>query len=278
MSLVVITGGGSGMGFAAAKMIGSQGHRILITGRNKKRLESAAATLKEEGIVCDTFVCDVSNKSEVEQLAEKATSLGEIYALVNAAGVDPARADYRMEIAVNAMGTLYTNEIFSKVIMRGGCIVNVASICAYMIPSFLRPARYFKLAFSDPGKLQKKLTSLSRIAGKKKADDIAYAISKSFVVYYTKAAAEKSYDGNEIRIVSISPSNIDTHMGNAHARNDPEELKKYLDNQAIQKPGKPENVAFLIASLIDPRMGIVTAADIMIDGGWHGYNHGKIRF
>jgi NAD(P)-dependent dehydrogenase (short-subunit alcohol dehydrogenase family) len=64
----VITGGGSGMGLAAAKEMGST-HYIIISGRTVQKLENAIAELKTEGIECEAFPCNVSDRASVRSLA-----------------------------------------------------------------------------------------------------------------------------------------------------------------------------------------------------------------
>ena len=277
--VVVITGGGSGMGLETARIIGKNGYEVIISGTNIEKLKKAKENLKIDGVNCEICLCDVSKKDDVEKLANFALNFGEIYALVNAAGVaPPAVTDEERVIDVNAMGTLYTNEIFYPIMSSGACIVNISSITAYMIPKFMRPTKIYELAFKNSDKLRKKLTRLTRIFGRRYASLIAYALSKNFVVYYVKKASKKFYKENKVRVLSISPTNFKTPMGNRDAKKNPKSLKRYLSNQAIPISGNPEEIGFLISCLIDPRMGILTAEDIHVDGGWYGYNHGKVRW
>lgn len=275
----VITGGGSGLGLSCAYELGKAGYIVLICGTNEEKLRLAKSELESKGVKCAYAKCDVSKKSEVDDLVKYSRSLGEIWAVVNAAGVAPPRVKSEKTIIdVNAMGVYNVSEAFYKEMKSGGVIVNIASICAYEIPRLLRPKHVYRLVESKPEKCERKMLQLSRIFGRKQAMNIAYAISKCFVIYYSKKAAKRFYEENGIRVLSISPSNFLTEMGKADMKERPGSVEKYLRKQAIEKSGDPADLAFLVKCLIDERMRLLTASDIHLDGGWHGYDGGKVRW
>ena len=88
-NVCVITGGGSGMGFEAAKFM-PKDKIIVISGRTLAKLEGAVAELKALGYEAYAKVCDTSKRESVKELAEYAASLGEIKNVINSAGVSPA--------------------------------------------------------------------------------------------------------------------------------------------------------------------------------------------
>ena len=277
--VIVITGGGSGLGLACAIELGKAGYAILISGTNEEKLRLAKEKIESNGINCYCHKCDVSNENDVDDLLKYARTLGEIWAVVNAAGVAPPRVkNEKTIIDINAMGAFYMSETFYKEMKKGGTIINIASICAYEIPRILRPKHVYSLIDSRPKKCERKMVRLSRIFGKKHAANIAYAISKCFVVYYSKKVSKRFYKENEIRILSISPSNFLTEMGKADMKQRPDSVKRYLEKQAIEKSGDPADLGFLVKCLVDERMKLLTASDIHLDGGWHGYNQGKVRW
>ena len=73
-NVCVITGGGSGMGFEAAKFM-PKDKIIVISGRTLAKLESAVAELKSLGYEAYAKVCDTSKRESVKELAEYAASL-----------------------------------------------------------------------------------------------------------------------------------------------------------------------------------------------------------
>ena len=90
----------------------------------------------------------------------------------------------------------------------------------------------------------------------------AYALSKSFVVWYAqKSAFELGKKG--IRVVSLSPGLLATDMGNLEAK----EGGAMIKFGAEERMGKPEELGFAIATLADERNGYLAGVDILCDGG-----------
>jgi NAD(P)-dependent dehydrogenase (short-subunit alcohol dehydrogenase family) len=277
--VVVITGGATGIGFECAKELGKKNYSVLIAGRRIDELEQAKNELEKLKVKAYYMVADVTKIEDVKALVKKAKQIGEIAVVVNCAGVAPQnKNNENVVINVNAIGTYLIGENFYKEMKSGGCIVNISSITAYLIPKLLTPKGKYKLLMKDMEKGRKKLIRLSRLFGKKFAPNLAYAISKNFVVFYTKSVSKRFYDENKIRIISLSPSNFKTPMGNFDMAKHPDDVKKYFKKQAIQQSGEPCQIGYLVAVLSDERAGILTAEDIHIDGGWYGYNNGKIRW
>ena len=77
MKVCVITGGGSGMGFEAARAMPND-RVFLLSGRTQSRLERAAERLKAEGKQAYVMTCDTSDRRQVHELARYAAMLGEI--------------------------------------------------------------------------------------------------------------------------------------------------------------------------------------------------------
>ena len=71
---------------------------------------------------------------------------------------------------------------------------------------------------------------------------------------------------NGIRIISVSPGNFETPMGNLES----EQGAAFLKNAAIKRFGNVDEIALLFAYLIDPRLGYLTGEDIICDGGTIG--------
>lgn len=60
--VAVITGGGSGIGFAVAKQLIQKDYYCILVGRTASKLENAVKQLKEAGGEAEAFSCDVSNR------------------------------------------------------------------------------------------------------------------------------------------------------------------------------------------------------------------------
>ena len=120
---VVITGGATGIGYAFAKALGSEGATIVIAEPREHRLKEAVASLSELGITAHAKQCDVAVPDQVEALADFAwEKTGQVDALFNNAGIGAGRssvADLPLEklrkvFDVNFFGVWYGCAVFSK--------------------------------------------------------------------------------------------------------------------------------------------------------------------
>ena len=260
-NVCVITGGGSGMGLAAAKCM-PKDKIIVVTGRTMSKLENAVKELEALGYEAYAKTCDTSKRAQVRELAEYAASLGEIKNVINSAGLSPAMAKPEQLIRVNALGTVYVNEEFSKYMKKGSVIVDISSNSAYILPSIVVNKKVFALADKDEDLFVKKILSLPNKLKGYQASGLAYGLSKSFVIWYAQKSA---YDlgAKGIRVCSLSPGLIATDMGNLEA----EEGGSLLKTTAEKRMGKAEELGFAIASVADERNGYLAGVDVLVDGG-----------
>lgn len=261
-NVAVITGGGSGMGLEAAKFM-SRDKILVIAGRTVAKLEKAVAELKELGFEVYAHAVDTSRRESVRELAEYAASLGEIKNVINAAGMSPAQTKGETLLRINALGTVYVNQEFSKLMHAGSVIVDISSNSAYSLPSFIIPKKVYPLAETDEAAFMQKILKRANIA---KTDyqkaGFAYAISKNFVCWYAAKCAFE-YGKKGIRVVSLSPGLIATDMGNAEKENGGFLIKF----AAEERMGKPEELGYAIATVADERNGYLAGVDILCDGG-----------
>lgn len=260
-TVCVITGGGSGMGLAAAKCM-PKDKIIVVTGRTMSKLEKAVKELEELGYEAYAKTCDTSNRKQVRELAEYAASLGEIKNVINSAGLSPAMAKPEQLIRVNALGTVYVNEEFSKLMNPGSVIVDVSSNSAYILPSIVVNKKVFALADKDENLFVKKILALPNMLSGYKASGLAYGLSKKFVIWYAEKSAQ-DLGAKGIRVCSLSPGLIATDMGNLEA----EEGGDLIKTTAEKRMGKPEELGFAIATVADERNGYLAGVDILVDGG-----------
>lgn len=260
-NVCVITGGGSGMGLAAAKCM-PKDKIIVVTGRTMSKLEKAVKELEELGYEAYAKTCDTSKREQVRELAEFAASLGEIKNVINSAGLSPAMAQPEQLIRVNALGTVYINEEFSKLMNAGSVIVDISSNSAYILPGFIANKKTFALADKDEDLFLKKILGLPNKLKGYKASGLAYGLSKKFVIWYAAKCAYE-YGPKGIRVCSLSPGLIATDMGNLES----EEGGSLLNTTAERRMGKPEELGFAIASVADERNGYLAGVDVLVDGG-----------
>ena len=264
-NVCVITGGGSGMGLAAAKCMPKE-KIIVISGRTVSKLENAVKELQELGFEAYAYACDTSNRESVRKLAEYAATLGEIKNVINAAGISPAMGkagDQEKILRINALGTVYVNQEFSKLMNPGSVICDISSNSAYQLPEFILPKKAYPLAETDEAAFLSKIIKRSNLAKTDyEKNGFAYGISKNFVCWY---AAKSAFDlgPKGIRVVSLSPGLIATDMGKLEEENGGFLIKFACE----ERMGKPEELGFAIATVADERNGYLAGVDILCDGG-----------
>ena len=244
-TVCVITGGGSGMGLAAAKCM-PKDKIIVVTGRTMSKLEKAVKELEDLGFEAYAKTCDTSKREQVRELAKFAASLGEIKNVINSAGLSPAMAQPEQLIRVNALGTVYINEEFSKLMNPGSVIVDISSNSAYILPEIVVNKKTFALADKDEDLFVKKILGLPNKLKGYKASGLAYGLSKKFVIWYAAKCAYE-YGPKGIRVCSLSPGLIATDMGNLESG----EGGSLLNTTAERRMGKPEELGFAIASVAE---------------------------
>ncbi len=260
----VITGGGSGMGLETARIMGKT-HYVVICGRTVSKLNDAIEELKGEGIECEAFACDVSDLESVKRLVAHSANCGTVQAVIHAAGLSPHMGDAEKIMKVNALGTIYVDTEFAKVMGKNSCILNVSSMSAYLTPSIVMPRKLYSHSLTDYELFYRKITKRMKLFPEKVRAGVAYGVSKDFDIWYTKKFAMLNGDKG-IRVVSVSPGNFETPMGELEK----EEADKFTKHAAIKRFGKPEEIAFLFASIVDERNGYLTGIDILCDGGLVG--------
>ncbi|HVW87139.1 MAG TPA: SDR family NAD(P)-dependent oxidoreductase [Bryobacteraceae bacterium] len=160
--VVLITGGSRGLGLALARRFAREGCRIAICARDESELERAAADLSKRGAEVFTVRCDVTRRSDVEQMVEDVRQrFGRIDILVNNAGqiqVGPIEAmtveDFEDAMNVMFWGVVYpTMTLLPSIMARNrGQIVNITSIGGKVGVPHLLPysaAKYAAEGFSE---------------------------------------------------------------------------------------------------------------------------------
>ena len=258
----VITGGGSGIGFAAAQEVAAAGYHVILCGRTASKLESAVAALEEAGGKAEAFSCDVSDREKCFLLARHAAEVGDVMAVLHIAGMSPHMGDAEKIMAANALGTVNINDAFYEVIAEGGCVIDTSSTSAYMIPGIVTPKRAYPLATTDRDAFMKKMMARVRMFPKDAQTGLAYGISKHFVIWYARQDAFR-FAKKGARVLSVTPGNFETPLGSMEK----DEASTYLKFAAFPRNGRPKEIGPLYAALIDPRLGYLTGTDILCDGG-----------
>mgnify|MGYP003168851187 CR=1 FL=1 len=247
----VITGGGSGMGRATAKLVCEAGYHVILVGRTAAKLESAVAELTEAGHEAEAFACDLSDRASCEKLAQHAVECGQVKALLHIAGMSPHMGSPEAILRANALGTVNINDAFYPVMAPGGCVIDTSSMSAYLAPGFIMPKHSYPLARTDREKFLKKMMARINLMPKNARTGVAYSISKHFVIWFAKTDAAR-FGAKGVRCLSVPPG---------------AEAQTFTAHSALKRNGRPEEIAALYALLLDERLGYLTGTDIVMDGG-----------
>ncbi len=235
--VAVITGAGSGMARASARVFVREGARVLAADISGREQETAA----ELGAAVVAFRCDVTSEADVEAMfAAAVEAFGRVDAVLNVAGIasggrlaDVTLAEYDRIMAVDLQGVFLGTKhgIKTMVPTGGGAIVNWSSI----------------------GGLNGSVMGTG-----------VYSAAKAGVVAFTKAAAVE-YGRKGIRANAICPGFIETEMSGGPGAG--ERFPDMIQGAPLKRAGQPEEVAELAAFLASDRAGYISGAIIPIDGG-----------
>ncbi len=137
--LAVITGGGSGIGLAMARIFAASGYSVVITGRDAKRLQKAATTISADKKQVIGIPCDVRDPASVEKLFRQVGKQhSTVDVLINNAGVAHSLAPvdqlpvetWKEVIDTNLTGTFLVTRAALPLMQAGGTIVNNLSVAA----------------------------------------------------------------------------------------------------------------------------------------------------
>lgn len=265
--VTVITGGAGGMGIACAKIMGKTS-KLLLVDVSDDSLARAVGVLAEEGITdIETTVCDVTNRWDVDNLAELASSLGNIKTVFNLAGVSPATAEAELIIAVNAIGVYNMIEAFFPVMGEGSNMVTVNSLATHLFKKHNASDEVNEIMDHPeaPGFYDTLLEMANTNA--KAIDSLpkyqAYPISKYFSYRYSRRNVRRFWS-RVIRINTVTPGTIATPMGIAEAAGN----ARMQQGMAIDRDGTPDEMAAAICFLASDEAADITGIDLPVDGGW----------
>jgi len=231
-----VTGSTRGIGLAIARALHGAGARVAIVGREQTRAATVAAELGERAA---GFACDVADGGQVEAaIAAAESALGPIDVLVNNAGLTRDNillrltdADWDAVLDANLKGAFHTTRAVIKGMMkrRAGRIVNITSI-------------------------------VGLIGNKGQAN---YAASKAGLIGFTKSVA-KEYASRGILANCVAPGFIETDMTAAL----PDAARaSLLEDIALGRLGRPEDVAGAVLFLASDLAAYVTGQVLVVDGG-----------
>ena len=260
MSKVTVLIGAGSIGQAIARRV-SFGQHVLIADLKLEQAESVAQIFDDAGFRVSACSVDIGKRSSIEELVSRAQGLGEVYQVINAAGVSPSQAPVKTIFQVDLYGTAVLLEEFGKIIAQDGSGVIISSQSGHRLgPLTLEQDRLLALT---PTEELLDLPFLQNVTSTLKA----YQFSKRCNVL--RVAAECINWGKRgARLNSISPGIIITPLANDELKGPRGEgYRTMLEKCPAKRAGTPDEVGELASFLMSSRASFITGSDFLMDGG-----------
>ena len=242
--VVIITGAGSGIGAAAARLLGERKANVVVSDINLDNAEKIAEEIKKNGGKAFAIKTDVTKYEEVEELISQTVSkYDRVDVIVNNAGIggkhqlktaEHTHEDWHNVIAVNQTGVFYCMQAALKQMTKQGHgnIVNVASLAGL----------------------------------KASGNNLSYSASKFAVVGMTKSAALE-YGSKNIRINAVCPGYTHSALLDQllSVRPDMGDLLKRMI--PMKRFGEANEIAEGICFLASDNSKFMTGQTLTLDGG-----------
>ena len=130
--LTVITGGSSGLGYAAAWCMAHE-TTLVLCARGEKKLEHAKKELEAYGADVITYALDASDAAATKKAAEEISKMGDIVNVIHTAGVSPANTARDDILRINVLGPIHVVEAFYPYLASGGVCILFGSTAGYVL-------------------------------------------------------------------------------------------------------------------------------------------------
>ena len=235
----IITGGGSGIGLACAKLFSNEGAKVAIIGRRKNRLELAAKETEDQVL---PIVGDLTNDNDLDNLVSKT---------LNAFG--------KIDIVVNNGGIFTGSPIHETNDKDWDTIMNTNIRSAFQLTKKVLPHM-----------MERKtgvFIHISSIAGLIAILGVAaYNVSKGALLQFNRSIAME-YGSLGIRSNAVCPGLVKTEM-TEDLMKDKELMLEWSKDYPIGRFGVPEDIASACLYLASDESSFVTGVALPVDGGF----------
>ena len=197
--VAVVTGGNRGIGFEIARQLGRRGAQVVLTARDRKAGEAAAAKLRDEGLKVQSLPLDVTDAASAKALADALErDFGRVDALVNNAGIMSKSDAPALEVGADVVRELFDTNTLGP--------LRVAQALAPLLRK------------SERGRIVNMSSGMGALEGND-GGWAAYRLSKTALNGVTTVLAAKLKD-DRIAVNSMCPGWVRTDMGGPNATRD----------------------------------------------------------
>jgi len=238
--IVLVLGGNSGMGLAAAQAFAAEGAKVHLTGRNRPTIDEALASVPGS-VGYQSDIADIASTEEVVAKVEAADGrIDVLYINAGVGGFAPLEGiteeDWDFVQSINLKGCVFALQKAVRIMGEGGSIVVTGSIGAH-------------------GPLNGNGT---------------YAAAKAGLAMAMRVFARELLP-RKIRLNMVSPGPIDTPLLHRNPGMGPEDVEKLkemmIENIPMHRMGESEEVARTVLFLASDEASFITGEDILVDGG-----------
>ena len=234
----IVTGGGSGLGFATATKFCKNGIKTYIVGMNEEQTKEACIELGKNAV---PVIFDLTHLEGIPAMIQEIAKDGAIDILVNNAGInmkkefiDVTDEEFFKIIQLNVLSIFAVSREVVKVMKEhsGGCIVNISSMASQY--------------------------GIQKV--------IAYTASKGAIEAMTRAmAVDLAKYG--VRVNCVAPGFIKTKMSDKAFSDEPQRRDKVLDRTPMGILGTPSDIADAVYFYANNESKFVTGTILPVDGG-----------
>jgi NAD(P)-dependent dehydrogenase (short-subunit alcohol dehydrogenase family) len=239
---LVVIGGTGVLGGALSDGIAAAGAHVVVAGRSEERGQARVEAIRKEGGQASFVAVDVESRESMEALCAKTCEArGNVYGLVNCAGVNAATpffdipdADWDRVLATNLKATFWGCQIFGRRMTeaREGAILNIGSVTSF------RP--------------------LSKV--------FAYSASKAAVLNFTRNVA-REFAPHGVRVNCLCPGFFPAEQNRKILT--PERTESIMRHTPAGRFGEPRELVGATLLLLAPAAGsFITGEAIYVDGGF----------
>lgn len=252
--IAVITGGDSGIGKATAKLLAREGAKVAVIDKTSETLQQAAEEIGKHGEAL-AIQADLTKLAEVKNAQHQILDrFGTVHILVHAAGITGATGDF-LQLSDEQWYETIDVDLMAAV-----------RTCRAFIPA-MRQAGWGRVILIS-----------SEDAVQPYPEEMPYCACKAAVLNFAKALS-KAYAKDGVLVNTVSPAFIATPMTDAMMEKQSnqmgvsfdEAIAKFLEQNRphlqLNRRGKPEEVADVIAFLCSERSSFVLGANWRVDGG-----------